>query len=187
MDLALRFLLMIGAVLLLSSASLIILFSRRTNILYRFNALFLEFFGVKEHHPSWLRWLTSSLLGSAAASLLLVLLVNVADAIIQLSLLSGIGLDPAAVPLLVGMVILSCLLIVCAGAIVLVSPIASPIALAILSTLHAFAYRLTSPLSWPVTILFFCVILTGVVCTIISLYLLLRRFMYPALLRMRRN
>lgn len=184
MDLAVRFLLMIVATLLLSSSSFILLLSRRADSLHRFNVIFLEVFGVNQKHPSWLRWFTSSLLGTAAASLLLVLLINAADAVNQLALPSGIGLDPVAIPLLIGLVSLSGVLIVCAGAVVLVSPISSPGALAILSALHFFAYRLTSPLSLATTVLFFCAILIGVVCTFISLYIILRRQFYPLLLRL---
>ncbi len=176
---------MIIPTLLLSSASIIILLSRRANGFYRFNTMFLEVFGLNQKHPSWLRWLTSSLLGTAAASLLLVLLINLADTVLQLTLPSGIGLDPLAVSLLIGFVILSGLLAICAAAVAITSPIASPIALAILAALHSFAYRLTSPLSLVITGLFFCSILIGAVCTFISLYLIFRRYVISRILQMR--
>jgi hypothetical protein len=178
---------MISATLVLSITSFVILLSRRANCLYRFNAMFLDMFGVNQEQPSWLRWLATSVLGTTTASLLMVLLINVADALIQLTLPSGIGLDSTAGPLLIGLVLLFGTLLVCATVVVLTSPIASPIALAILTALHLFAYRLTNPFSLTITAVFFCCILIGAVCTFISLYLIFRRYLLAALLRMRRK
>ena len=185
MDLNTRFILMICATLLLSIASFIILLSRRAHGLYRFNDMFLEVFGVDQQQPSWLRLLATSLLGTTSASLMLTLLINVADIIIQLTLPSGIGLDPSVGPLLIGLILLLETLVVCGAVVVLNSPIASPIALALLTGLHLFAYRLNNPFNLVVTVLFFCSILIGAVCSFISLYLLLRRYLLAALLRKR--
>ncbi len=185
MELAVRFLLMIITTLLFTSSSFIILLSRRLEGFLHFNAQFLEVFGINQSHPSWLRWFVSSLLCTATASLLMVLLINTADTINQLFLPSGIGLDPFAIPLLTGLVVLFGVLIICAAAVVLASPIASPIALAILAALQFHAYRLTSPLSLATAVLFFSSILTGAVSTIISLYLILRKYAYRAILSLR--
>jgi len=164
---------------------------RRAAPLYRYNWSFLGLFGLKEGHPDWFRWVCSWLLGSGVATFLLTLLVNSVDMILQLEGLTGIIMDPVAVPLMVTALLLGGLLMVASVPPTLSTPPNSLTALGVLTALHLFGFHHFPGLPYDVadalclgsTFLYFAFVAFGVVGTTLSTYLLLRYYAAPHIVR----
>lgn len=191
-SLELRFLWISAATAIITLSSLVIFLTRhKFNWIYRYNASFLGLFGVEAQHVSWVRYLISWLLGTFIATVILTLLVNIADAIILLTGLSGILLDYAIFPLAIAGIVLGIFLVVAALIPVLAMPFACPTALGLITFLHlyGFHYVFGPPSSWVYTLsyistfLYFGSIAIGFVGVFLSAYLLLRHYVGARILK----
>jgi hypothetical protein len=194
-DLVSRLVWLAALSILLTTCSIIAAFlRRRVKLLYQFNSSLLAFFGVEPNHPLSLRLVAGWLVTSGIATLLLVLSVNLVDTVLLLTGQSGIVVDFSGVTVLVGIAIASIILILPALLPVLAQPSSSPTAFAILVALHLFGFHYAPGLPYDLaaalvvgsTFLFFCAVSVGVVGATLSIYLLFRSYLVPAVLHRHR-
>lgn len=185
MDLAIRYGWMLIATVVITVCSLLVLINRRFfNRIYRYNHSFLNLFGLEPDHVPWVRYLASWLLGTCMATVVLTLVVNVSETVLLLTGLSGIAPDPVFIPLAIGGIIISLLLIVAAFVPVLIMPISASSAFGIVTFLHIYGFYAPPGLSSGVaillsfvsTFLYFAALAIGCVGIFLSLYLLIRYY-----------
>ena len=185
MDLSFRLTFLITATLIFTLTSLVIfLLRKKLGWFHQFNEAFLGLFGIQTEHPSEVRSTINWLLTTCLATVNYTLIVNIIDAAFLLAGTSGIPLDPWVVSLAVSGIIGSVILLSVTLLPALTMPAAWPTALGIVGFLHLYGvyYEGTLPglLS---TFLYFVASAIGFVAGFLALYLFLRSFIWPGILR----
>jgi hypothetical protein len=186
MSLALRYTWLLITTIIMTIGSLLIIFAKRYfTWAYTYNDSFLSVFGIESSYPPWIRSLFNWILGTGIATVILTVLVNLADSFLLLMGLSGIPLDSMMIPLIVCGILLSLLFIVAAIIPVLTMPLACPSALAIIVLVHLFGvpFNLHYLPSLVSTFLYFAAVAIGFVGVFLSIYMLFRNYIVAAFLR----
>ncbi|MFX0169916.1 MAG: hypothetical protein ACFE89_11250 [Candidatus Hodarchaeota archaeon] len=179
MNLNLRLMLLGVATVIFTLSALVIHFNRnRFQWFYKFNEAFLALFGVHSRHAPEIRFTTSWLITTCLATVNFVLLVNISDAVFLLTGISGILLDPTLIPLALGGVAASILLVIVTLLPSLEMPVSWPTALGIVGFLHLLGVYFPETIIGQVsTFLFFAAIAIGFVGVFLALYLIVRYYL----------
>ncbi len=183
MSLALRYTWLLVATIIITVCSIFVTFDKRHfRRAHTYNDSFLSLFGIETGYAAWVRYLFSWILSTCMATVMLTILVNLADSFILLTGLSSIPIDPVIIPLIVTGFIISLLLLVVAMIPVVTMPLACLSALTIMTPIHLFGipfdlHYLPSLVS---TFLYFAVIAIGFVGVFLSIYVLFRNYIGTA-------
>jgi|GEM_PF-3356953 len=178
--------LFITTTVLIFCSLLMLIFRRSIPGVFRYNISFLSLFGIESRSGSWIQYLFSWLIGTCMATVVFTLLINMIENLILIAGLSGIALDPAILPLAIGSIIISVIFISAALIPVLGVPFTPPSALGVLILLQLYGipyntfFYLSSLFS---VFIYFAAIAIGFVGVFLALYLLLRTYLVPPLLR----
>ncbi len=196
MSLELRNTWIIITTIIIMIISLVLFFARnRIRWIYRYNDSFLGIFGIETNHVPWVRYLVNWILGTCIATVLLTLVINFGFTVYLLSGISGITLDPTVIPLAIGAIIITIILLIAAIPPILAMPLACPTALGVFIFLSQFGYEyvpglpstLVYNLSYLSTLFYLGTVAIGFVAIFLSLYLLLRTYLLTPLMQRRRR
>ncbi|MFW9986755.1 MAG: hypothetical protein ACFFDJ_09345 [Candidatus Odinarchaeota archaeon] len=186
MSLSLRYTWLLIATIIITVCSIFVTFDKRHfSWAHTYNESFLSLFGIETGFAGWVRYLFSWILSTCIATVVLTLLVNLADSFLLLVGLSGIPTDIMIIPLIISGFIISLFLLIVAMIPVMTMPLACPSALTILTLVQLFSvpfylHYLPSLVS---TFLYFAAIATGFVGVFLSIYMLFRNYIGVAILK----
>jgi hypothetical protein len=185
MDLSLRLTILSAAMVMFTlCAFAVFFFQTRFRWLHQFNEAFLALFGIQMDHSVEIRYIVSWLLNTCLVVVNFVLIINIGDAFLLLTGLSGITLDPWIMPLAVGGVIASVVLLFVTILPALTMPASWPTALGIVWVLHLYGVHYAGTLLGLVsTFLYFAATAIGFVAAFLTLYLLFRTYLLTGIHR----